>query len=43
MGRQVIEFGDYGIRELIVPPYRIRDRIYGQNVQILGVIHSRRS
>lgn len=42
VGAEVPEYGDPTIREVFEHPYRILYRVAGQDVQIIGVIHSSR-
>jgi plasmid stabilization system protein ParE len=41
-GAEVLEYGDPDVREVFEHPYRILYRVVGQDVQVIGVIHSAR-
>lgn len=42
LGAEVPEYGDPDVREMFEHPYRILYRVVGQDVQVIGVIHSSR-
>ena len=42
LGAEVPEYGDPEIREVFEHPYRILYRVFGQEVQVIGVIHAAR-
>ena len=42
IGRMIPEFGNPLLRERIVPPYRVVYSLIGEEVRILGLVHSRR-
>ena len=42
LGAEVPEYGDPDVREVFEHPYRILFRVAGQDVQVIGVIHSSR-
>jgi toxin ParE1/3/4 len=42
LGAEVPEYSDPAIREVFEHPYRILYRVVGQDVQVIGVIHSSR-
>jgi plasmid stabilization system protein ParE len=42
LGAEVPEYVDADIRELFEHPYRIMYRVAGQEIQIIGAIHSSR-
>jgi plasmid stabilization system protein ParE len=41
-GAEVVEYGDPAVREVFEHPYRILYRAAGQEIQVIGVIHSSR-
>lgn len=42
VGAEVPEYGDPAIREVYEHPYRILYRVVGQDIRIIGVVHSSR-